>query len=205
MRFCIFTANEPQDAAEMCVTTIRHHHPEATIWHLTDETTPQVAGTDAVKRKPWDGSMRTIMGLRMAHLAKLDDAPTVILDTDILLRRRVDDVFRRRFDVALTRRADDSVQKMPFNTGVMFSRCGAFWRAMLKRMDAEPRFKEFLTEQEGVALEANSGKWDVAHLTMDEFNCASMSSKKIPPARVLHYKGPRKQWMADHFARKVWQ
>lgn len=204
MRFCIFTAREPQDAAEMCVTTIRHHHPDAEIWHLTDEETPQVKGTDAAKRAPWCGSMQTIMGLRMEHLSRLDDAPTVILDTDILLRRRVDDVFRVPFDVALTKRADDC-SPMPFNTGVMFSRRGDFWRAMLERMEIEPRFKAFLTEQEGVAIEAQSGKWDVFVLTMAEWNCADMAEDKIPAARILHYKGPRKKMMRGHFERKVWQ
>lgn len=202
MRFCLFTAGEDQAPARMCLETIRYHHADATVVHLTDLQSDELRGADEVWRSHWNGSMQTIMGLRMTHLATLDDAPTVVLDTDILLRRPLYDVWRKPFQVALTKREHPV---MPYNTGVMFSRCGDFWRAVLHRMDDDHDFRAFLTEQLAVKAEAESGKWKVADLDCDEWNCANVNSVSVPPARVLHYKGARKKWQVEHYERGVWR
>jgi len=115
----------------------------------------------------------------------------------------VADVFAEPFDVALTWR--DGQPLMPYNTGVMFGRGTRFWKAMRERQQREPRFEAFVTEQEGIAQEAESGGHRVKVLPCAEWNNSDVNDVCVPPARVLHYKGARKEYMVRHYLRGVWK
>lgn len=188
----------------MCAATVRHHHPEASIVHLTDETTLAGEWADRVLRRPWDGTPQTMMYLRMGLLADMRvSEDTVYLDSDVLLCGSVEPVFREPFDIALTIRKDHG--DMPYNDGVMFARSNKFWRAIVQRMDEEPRYKAFLLCQIAVAQEAESGRHNLCVLQCDDWNCSDMKRGKPKRAKVMHYKGDRKAWMKRDFDEGIWK
>jgi hypothetical protein len=134
----------------------------------------------------------------MNHLAGLDDEPTIILDSDILVCASLANVFDKRFEVALTKR---DKPKKPYNFGVMFSRKGDFWKALRDRFAAVPVERAWVEEQVALKDEALSGKWDVLDLPCEEWN----ASENFGNAKVRHYKGGRKELMAEHFWHNDWQ
>lgn len=202
MRFLIFTFGQPHDLANMLINTIHYHHKDAEIVHLTDMDTPQLKDSDSVWRLPKDN--QSVMILRWDHLSRMDAKPSISLDVDVLIRRNLGSVFEDEFDVALTKRRIET-DNQPYNTGIMFARDNRFFKACREKMEREPRFKQWIIEQEGVGIEARSGRWDVKELPMDEWNHAPGVKSIFPESRILHYKGPRKDFMRDHFKRGIWK
>src|SRR5258706_1305194 len=138
MRFGIFLVRQDQKLANMTVATIRHHHRDAEIVHLTDDETPQLACSDSVQRIVMDGYR--LMRLRNEHFASIP-GEIAYLDSDILVRQPLDDVFAQAFDVALTRR---ELPRIPYNLGGVFSRNPAFWSAVSDMMDNDHYFDGFM-------------------------------------------------------------
>lgn len=198
IRFCVFMAGENPEQTEMCVRTIRFHHRDAIICHMTDDKTQHIDGVNQTWRFPWDGNRNSVLMLRMNHLATLDDEPTVLLDSDTLVCAPLANVFDLRFDVALTKR---DKPKVPYNFGVMFSRKGAFWAALRDRFAILPTENAWSNEQIVLRDEARSGKWKVLELPCEEWN----ASENFGNAKVRHYKGGRKELMAEHFWHNDWQ
>lgn len=204
MRFVVLSGAEFSPYAQMCVATIRHHHADAVIVHMTDDTTPALDGVDAV----WRSAKLAPEGPafireRVDLLAKMDAAPTAVLDADTLVMEPLDSVWDAEFDIALTWRPKQPL--MPYNMGVMFCRDPAFFAGLGARMDAQPRLAQPFGDQEALAQEAHCGKWRLGVLKCAEWNNSDLNTSIIPAAKILHYKGQRKQYMADHFERGVWK
>jgi len=202
MRFCVFMAGESPELVEMCVRTIRYHHRMANICHMTDEKTMPLGMCDETWRLPWDGDRNSALLLRMNHLARLDDEPTVILDSDTLVCGSLASMFDNKFDIALTKR---DKPKTPYNFGVMFSRKGAFWSALRDRFQVLPVERAWMNEQVALRDEARSGNWNVLELPCSEWNASNMKEEGYDKAKVRHYKGGRKELMTEHFWHNDWQ
>lgn len=205
VRFVVLSSAEYAPLAQMAAWTMRHHHPEAEIIHMTDLDTPKIpsasvalrsAGLDPVK-------VPVFIRTRVELLAGLGDGDTAVLDADTLVCKRLDDLWAHPFDIALTWRQS---KRMPYNSGVMFSRKAAFWQGLLERMDTDPWYCQPFGDQESLALEAQSGKWNLRELA-PEWNCAEVTEVGIMKgARVVHYKGPKRaKWMPGHFKRGLWK
>ena len=175
--------------------------PGVAIVHLTDDTSPQVRGTDGVRRLP-NGPM---LGVRLQHYAH-PAGEWLLVDTDVLLRGDVRAIFDRRFDVALTDRhwphlgpgVDTTV--MPYNTGVVFSRSAAFWRAVLEQWRAYPEAeRDWLSEQRAVADVVRTGAFAIEVLPGATYNYPPDPDARDLAFRdralVWHCKGPRKTLM----------
>ena len=174
--------------------------PGVPIVQFTDEKTGRVPGVHDVRRLP-HGQM---LERRLEHYAAVD-GEWLLVDTDVVIRRDVQAVFEdRAFDVALTDRdwphlpqPADVLQSMPFNTGVAFSRCQAFWTDTLTvwrgfREDA----RDWLSEQRAVAIVARTGKYRVKVLSGSIYNYPPKDQNdKNNDAAIWHYKGPRKTWL----------
>jgi len=205
-RFAIFTAQEGPELGNMCVASVRHHHPDAEIVHISDRYSPALEGVDAVWRRPWDRHLNEpIMGFRLRCLEELlDDEPTVLLDSDVLVHRNVDSVFALDFDVALTRRRKGK-EHIPFNAGVMFSRCAAFFDELAKESMAFDH-RDFMVIEHTLPRMVATGHWSILELPDSEWNCSEVSERGFPEeARIVHYKGLRKSCMPDHFNQGVWR
>lgn len=193
-------AGEGPALADMCAQTVRHHHPNARIVHLTDTDTPPLALADECWRGHWDREQEPVMLFRMRMWARLDDEPTLLLDSDVLLRDVVDDVFEQDFDVALTRRE----KPIPFNAGVIFAKNGDFFRALLyEARDYDP--SEFIITEKVLPQMVLSRRWNVLELPCTIWNCSRFEPHYINAAKVLHYKGFAKSRMPIDYERGVWQ
>lgn len=189
--------------ADMALATIRHHHPEAQIIHMghLDTPTPELADA-AWHNTEFGESVERLIRAKCAMLADMGDEPTAILDADTLCCAPLGGVWKAPFDVALTKRVS---ALQPYNSGVMFSRKAAFWAGLLERMDSDPYYCSWGGDQEALALEAQSGKWQLLELSCSEWNNSEVNGAIFPKAKIVHYKGPRREWMCGHFERGLWK
>jgi hypothetical protein len=180
---------------EIMVRSARKAMPGIEVVHLTDEVTPAIS--NQVVRRPFDGRLMTF---RMEHLADLD-GEWISLDTDTVVLKDLRAAFDHPFHVALTRRYEpvmmdgvDIAKVMPYNTGVMFSRCQAFWKAARDALSLMPYdTHKWWGDQLAVAHVAS--RFDVLELPCDEWNWTPKSKDETKDCAVMHFKGPRKDWM----------
>jgi hypothetical protein len=192
--------------ADLMIRSVRATMPDVEIVQLTDEASPKVDGADSVRRLP-PGKM---LERRIEHYGNCE-GNWLLLDTDVIVRRDVREVFRDRFDVGLTTRDWPHIAQspmllaaMPFNTGVVFSRSPVFWRDVLAQWRAFPveTQQDWMSEQLAVALVANrrrSGEIRTQHEVMAlngmVYNCPPALPDMYHDAAILHFKGNRKAWM----------
>lgn len=166
---------------------------------MTDEETPAIAGCRVV-RIPWDKTK--LMTYRLRHLAELKESRLCVLDTDIIIQRDLSDVWAQDFDVALTRRGvtldtkgNDVSVAMPFNSGVMFCREPMFWKRAHEICAGYPeKLQTWYGDQ--LAIKQASPGFDLLELDVAGWNYPPKFEGDYPDtARVLHFKGKRKDWM----------
>jgi len=172
------------------------------VVQMSDLKTPAVPGVDEVVRRPFNIEL---MLYRFSHLAAYRHDEMLILDTDVIAKRTLDDVWERSFEVALTRREGalaenggaDMADKMPFNTGVMFSRGRWFWGACQKWLERQsPNLHRWYGDQHAVAAVAARRIYSVLSLPCNEFNWSPNSREDTSDARLWHFKGAiRKKWI----------
>lgn len=194
MKVAFLHARQNPVFAEIMLKSVRKHMPGMECVHLTDDDTPAIEGCTVI-RKTWE---KNPMLFKMRHLSELD-GETIILDTDVIVRADLREVFEYDFDVALTRRkgpifdsnGNDVTIPMPYNCGVMFCRNPAFWKACLAWC---PPDVGWYADQLAVAavspdfhtMALDGNVWNYTPNGPDD----DVSSKK-----VVHYKGLRKEWM----------
>ena len=188
----------------MC-RSVRKWMPEATLLHMTDRSTPRIDGC-LRQEMPYDGER--LMTYRLRHLA-VPKKPMIVLDTDVVVQADLEPVFDQKFDVALTKRhgrimynGTDIVPLMPWNTGVMFSKSRAFWRECAESCAKAPeKIQQWWGDQVSVKLAVDSCRYKVLELPVEKFNYTPATESEDVSARyVVHYKGPRKQWMINRVA-----
>lgn len=200
MRVGFFTVfrKDPQHyvLAQALVRSVHATMPGVPLIHLTDDTSPQVLGTDAIVRNQ-KGPM---LERRLEHYAQCE-GDWLLVDTDVIIRQDVRNVWDD-FDVALTDRAwphlpqpEEVYRTMPFNTGVAFSRGYAFWRDVLKVWRATEN-KDWLSEQRAVWQVVRTGQYRVKILDGMTYNYPPKNqTDTLQNVAIAHYKGPRKEWM----------
>jgi len=191
-----------QPCVATMVRSVRRVIPNARIVQMSDKGTPEVPGVDEVRRLPYDGYL---MKFRLKHLADWPHEQALILDTDVIVKADVSDVFDQPFDLALTRRSKpemsadgvDMAKRHPYNCGVMFSRSPAFWLECYRWLqDAKPKLWGWWGDQEAVINVAP--RYNILDLPVEEFNWSPSGPEELSDARIWHYKGAiRKQWMLD--------
>jgi hypothetical protein len=186
------------DIAKHLIASVKRVMPKVEIFQLTDETTPVLEGAKAVRSA---GNMP--MGIkRLEHYANLS-GEWCFVDTDVLFRKDVQDVFEKPFDVALVSRegtymhGTEYAQLMPYNFGVVFSKNAEFWKALLPHMKKlSPEMQrwggeQFLTCQ----LAGTDGHFSVEILPSTYNFTPLKKDDDISEVAILHLKGPRKAWI----------
>lgn len=194
--------------ARALVQSVRRCMPHARIVQFTDQTSRGIKGVDAVRRKPSEP-----MGLlRMRHCAGVE-GDWIFVDTDVLFQKRADPVFKRSFDVCLTTRDWSHVKpapgfstRMPFNTGVVFSRSPRFWAECYTRLrDFDGDKQQFMGEQEVINLVATDDpmRYHVRTVSGTIYNYPPMAPtddrssvaqrQDEAAAAILHFKGPERK------------
>jgi hypothetical protein len=178
---------------------------------MSDLMTPAVEGVDEVVRIPFK---IPLMSYRLKHLAELKHDDLLIVDTDVIAKTSVSDLWDDEFDVALTKRESgelyggdgtDLASRMDFNTGVMFSRSRDFWAECYRWLvRQEDSLQRWYGDQRAVFEVVARGHYEVLVLDCAEYNWAPNSREDTSQARFWHYKGGiRKKWMPGY--RKAWQ
>lgn len=184
--------------ARALVQSIRQCMLGTRIVQFSDLTSRVVKGVDAVRRKPAEP-----MGLlRLRHCAGVEGA-WIFVDTDMMFQKNVRPVFKSAFDVALTTRdwshlkpASGFSERMPYNTGIVFSRNPHFWGECYTRLrDLDSDAQHFMGEQQVINQVAEeTHRYHVKKLPGSVYNYPPPLPGPTPEEReaqaaVLHYKG----------------
>jgi hypothetical protein len=191
-------------AREM-VKSAKARMPAVRIVHFTDLESPPIKGVDEVRRKPSE----PMALLRMRHHAGVK-GEWLFVDTDVIFQKPVHKVFREDFDIAVTTRnwphlkvAVGFTERMPFNSGVMFSRCPAFWSEVYCRLRQSDRdLQEWMGDQEVICdlVTDPDTRYTFRHVKGSIYNFppalpddAVDSLALQADAAIVHYKGPRRK------------
>jgi hypothetical protein len=148
--------------------------------------------------------------LRMRHHAGVD-GDWLFVDTDIIFQASVKYVFKdAKWDIGVTTRnwthvkpAAGFSERMPYNMGVVFSRCPHFWSEVYLRLkNLTPKLQEWMGDQEAFC-ETLADPWrpyEVRRFKGSRYNYPPMlpedvqdTDKLQTEAAILHYKGARRK------------
>lgn len=199
--------------AQALIHSARATMPGVEVAHLTDEDSSAISEADVVLRLPNE----PMAMLRMRHQSQCD-GDWLFVDTDIWFQRDVRKVFETPFDVGITTRnwphlkvAAGFSERMPYNVGVMFSRCPAFWASALKRLSKmDPEQQQWMGDQQVICDLVAAGKYHVAFLKGSRYNYppdadpTGLAATAQAKASILHYKGlGRKALMLERIRREA--
>ena len=143
------------------------------------------------------------MAMRRVSLHSMCKGDWLFVDTDIIFRKSVYNVFDDDFDIALTDRKGtithegDYAKIMPYNIGVVFSRKPDFWKMVEIYL---ARFTLPYQNWEGdqrVVCELAKPKYcfNVKILPGAIYNYPPKREDDPQDASIMHYKGNRKKWL----------
>lgn len=193
--------------ARALVQSVKDVMPYTPIVQFTDMTTKAIKGVNAVRRKPSE----PMALLRMRHHAGVK-GPWVFVDTDVIFQQPVSAVMKPDFDIGITGREWSHVKaavgfstRMPYNTGVVFSKCPAFWQEVYCRLKHyPPELQQWMGDQEVIAeiVDEDVPRYHVRKLNGRRFNFPPVinpedespaSRKALLEAAIVHYKGAKRK------------
>lgn len=184
--------------AKHLIESARRLMPEVELYLLTDGQT-SIEGVEAIRI-----AEDMPMGVRrVQHYATLE-GDWVFLDTDVVFKRDVRHVFQQAFDVAIASREGTYMhgtkyaEIMPYNFGVVFSRCPKFWETLLRHLKTlPPEFQEWGGEQRLMCemVRTKGCPFDVRILSSAYNFTPHKEHDDMSHVFVAHYKGPRKAWI----------
>lgn len=185
--------------ADAMVRSVRNAMPGVQVHQFTDERSGILWGVDSYSRK--DGKI--IQRLRLEHYAA--EGEWLFIDTDCIMQRALEIV--PHGDIAIADRngsllpaevGSDFMLRMPYNLGVVYSRCPEFWKAALEKWDSydTPTKEAIWSDQLAVCATIKAGSFLAYVLPGATTNLAPMTEDQdVSGAAVVHYKGKRKAWM----------
>lgn len=199
--FCM--AESHLGMAKLMMESARDVMPHAKIHQLTDDKCPALEGVDSTR--VFYGDMPMAIRRMMHHGACQGD--WLFVDSDIIFRRDVSDVFQSDFDVAITDR-DGTVtneakfaESMPHNIGVVFSRCPAFWMTVVDYLQTlPPKQQEWMGDQMVINAMIREGNhpFNVKIIPGRKYNYPPKAvNDDLSGASIVHYKGQRKLWLLE--------
>lgn len=209
---------ECRDCAKIMVRSAKAFMPLVKVVQFTDEKSGVIDGVDKVRRK----RSEPMALLRMRHHASVE-GDWLFVDTDVVFQRTVRKVFdEATWDIGITTRnwdhlkaADGFSERMPFNTGVVFSRTHRFWQEVYRRLRLLPKSeREWMGDQQvigEIVAENISMRWfHIHYLKGSVFNYPptipqkNTAKEQLALAAIVHYKGPsRKRMMLAKHSKKV--
>lgn len=190
------------DIASNLLDSVSKVMPGVEVHQLTDGESRILDGVDGFHRLRGTFPMGV---RRMSHYAELD-GDWMFVDTDVVVRRDVRDVFDSAFDVALTDRVGTYMEGtpyanvMPYNFGVIFSRSKAFWATAREYLlMLPPKYQEWEGEQRVIAHMMTLGLgFNVKVLPGLKYNFPPLSgAESLEHASIVHFKGNAKRFIKE--------
>lgn len=198
------------ELAARLIASVRRTMPGVPVVHLTDDVTLAIQGVDETQRRPYTDGL-VALGCLLAYAA-VGYGDWLFVDTDVIVQRDVRHVFTDgEFNVAVADRAGTltpqdegwkSLAAQPFNKGVVFSRCPAFWRDAADTCRLlKPGRQAWMGDQDAMNRVIEAGKYHVAVLPNSYNYPPKAQDDDVRDKHVLHYKGRlRKAWMLERAA-----
>jgi lipopolysaccharide biosynthesis glycosyltransferase len=179
-----YDLTEFKSLAKLMVASARVVMPGVQIIQLTDQKTEALV--DLVHRT----ELRHYEAQRFWAGSEIED-DLLYVDVDVLFNKDVRDVFEMDFDVAVAERVGPGSKEQKFNSGVVFSKSPAFWRACAVETEKKsPR--DLMWAQEAFNNVVREGGFKVKVLP-SEYNFSPRSF--VTDKAIVHYKGKRKEIM----------
>lgn len=174
--------------------------PGVSCVHLTDITTPLLG-----EGRRYPASSRIALACLQLYAAA-GSGDWLFIDTDVLMRRDVREVFQQSFDVAVATREGTLLEKevgtkfmagMPHNKGAVFSRCPAFWHAAADLLASQPEKRQHWMGDQWALNALIAERTYAVHVLPNAFNYPPQArDEDVRDKAILHFKGPkRKDWM----------
>lgn len=201
MRIAFFcqTPGVHLDMAQHLIKSARKVMPGVEIFHLTNGECEAAPNVDGVIRL----GGKIPMAIRRMRLHSMLAGEWLFVDSDIVIQKDVRPVFKDGFEVAVTDRVgsawehSEAVKDMPYNMGVTFSRCPAFWSRAAKLLEHAPEpLKEWCGDQFIVCELTKHYRTKVLPGQLFNFTPLKRGEDRSHAA-IVHYKGPRKEWVND--------
>jgi hypothetical protein len=187
----------------LMIKSARKFMPDVPVVHFTDMDSPVIKGASEVRRKPSE----PMALLRMRHHAGVR-GDWLFVDTDVIFQHSVRVVLKSAYDIAVTTRnwphvkdAEGFSSRMPYNMGVVFSRCPHFWAECYSRLRNEgDDVQEWMGDQEVFNDAIASGRYLIKRVSGATYNFPppipgdwTSPDKLAKHAHVLHYKGEKRK------------
>lgn len=192
--------------AEDLIKNVHEVMPGVPVFHLSAPGTERIPGTETIE-VPMDVPLMTwrlkchAAGMRLADEVLFTE-PDVRFKADVL--HVFDDT---GFDVAVTDREVDSdwnlggeivklSQVAHYTLGTTFSRSTSFWEECADYCATlAPKEQNWLGDMLALAHVIDAGRYQVKTLPGPIYNHVPCSREDSCEAKVLHYKGMRKEWL----------
>jgi hypothetical protein len=159
----------------------------------------QLEGQDFGLERDEDGFLPCYFKIPVIRLALLQDSEVLYLDADCVMRERVDEIWVKEFDMAVTRRLEPVVHRKAglYNTAVVAVRrtpqAGALleaWLQWARKLESEQEALNILSLGKG-------SKWKINSLPGEIYNNYYFDGSE-EQAKIVHYKGDvRHKWKED--------
>jgi hypothetical protein len=214
-----FDPVSPPAMIRLMARSVRRVYPDARVVVLTDDAT-ELQLTEVELHRDSQVDAGALMLSRMQAQSRCLSRATgdvVLLDADMLLAERIDEVFDEDHDIAFTEREHE----MPINGGAMFvpasgsERAAGLLAEAARLMEAGPPAQQQWWGDQAALWSIVSPVADLARqlgtcvcgarvrlLPCDLYNFSTEHNDMIGPfegKRLLHFKGPRKLHM-PHYA-----
>lgn len=179
--------------ADAAVASAKTCMPDVPVVHLTNMDMPPLAGADAVLRDPGEG--RSFLGRYFGQAHKIDD-DLLLVNCDVLFASDVRCAFAKPFNVAAPHIASRSVR---YDGAAIYTRRGVgleFWHALQATASCRGADAPLAAQLADINWALKQHR--AADLSGHEFSYVPRTADDpCNEARMVHYRGPRKHWMAQ--------
>lgn len=205
MRLCfLFFGPQQPKIADVMMASVREHMPNVILTQLTDMKTKRLKGVDEVRRI--DGI--TYGYLLCQHMIETPH-PLIRVDYDMIFQGDITHVMEGDFDMAFNGHGDDYVLNIGLGKKYPLATC--LWGAKTNAFAKDFRAHHIQSGRDdwlGLIPSANEVALGYRVRVLDGFvynYCPKSRTDRPKDALVIHYKGPRKEWMLpegeEHLAR----
>ena len=184
--------------SEGLVANLRNVFPEEEIAMITDNDTPIIKGINKVLRIERTQPLM-VWRLKCHQMAHTMADKIMFVEPDVRFMDNVLREFTDDFDIAITTREDKlkiERKNTKYTLGMTFSRSAEFWReAKIFCQSLDEKDQAWFGDLQSVAHVIDGGAFKVKVLEGSIYNHVVNDPSMLTDAKVLHYKGKRKQWL----------